>query len=85
MKYNQEDLEHGFENITYLELPVRRLDVNNPQNALIVEVGLNGPVEYPHRVEVWRFSDRRMLEIRTRLNRYLEKPRDLIGWEPEPR
>ncbi len=84
VKYNQDDLEHGYENVTYLELIVRRLDVNNPQNALILEVGLNGPVEIPHRVEVWRFSDRRMREIRTRLNRYLEKPDTMIGWEPSP-
>lgn len=84
VKYNQDDLEHGYENVTYLELIVRRLDVNNPQNALILEVGLNGPVDVPHRMEVWRFSDRRMREIRTRLNRYLEKPDTVIGWEPSP-
>ncbi len=82
--YDQEDLEHGFENVTYLELPVRRLDANNPQNALIVEGGLNGPVEIPHRIEVWRFSDKRMNEIRVRLTRYIKHRRPATGWEPSP-
>lgn len=84
VSYDQEDLEHGFENVSYLELPVRRLDANNPQNALIVEGGLNGPVEIPHRIEIWRFSDKRMNEIRVRLTRYVQKPKTLVGWEPSP-
>ena len=82
--YDQEDLEHGFESVTYLELTVRRLDANSPQNALIVEGGLNGPVDVPHRIEIWRFSDKRMNEIRVRLTRYVQKPRTLVGWEPSP-
>ncbi len=84
VRYNQEDLEHGYENVTYLELPVRRLDVENPQNALIVEGGLTAAVEIPHRIEIWRFSDKRMNEIRVRLTRYIQKPRATIGWEPSP-
>jgi hypothetical protein len=56
VKYDLEDLEQGFENVTYLELTVRRLDANNPQNALIVEGGLNGRVDVPHRIVIWRFS-----------------------------
>ncbi len=84
VSYDQEDLEHGFENVTYLELTVRRLDANNPQNALIVEGGLTGRVEIPHRIEIWRISDKRMNEIRVRLMRYVQKPRTLVGWEPGP-
>ncbi|MCH8840274.1 MAG: hypothetical protein IH831_06280 [Planctomycetes bacterium] len=84
VSYDQEDLAHGFENVTYLELQVRRLDANHPQNALIVEGGLTGRVEIPHRIEIWRFSDRRMNEIRVRLTRYVQKPRTLVGWEPSP-
>jgi len=84
VKYDQEDLEHGFENVEALELIVRRLDANNPQNALIVEGGLNGPVDVPHGIQVWRFSDKRMNEIRVRLTRYVQKPRTLVSWEPSP-
>ena len=84
VSYDQEDLEHGFENVTPLELIVRRLDANNPQNTLIVEGGLTGRVEIPHRIEVWRFSDKRMNEIRVRLTRYVQKPRTFVGWEPSP-
>ena len=84
VKYNQDDLEHGFENVTYLELLVRRRDSTNPQNALILEYGLNGSVEIPHRVEVWRFSDRRMRDIQSKINRYWKQPKEFLGWEPSP-
>ena len=84
VRYNQEDLEHGYENVTYLELPVRRLDAENPQNALIVTGGLTAAVTIPHRIEIWRFSDKRMNEIRVRLTRYIQKPRATIAWEPSP-
>ena len=84
VKYNQEDLEHGYENVSYYELIVRRRDINNQQNALILEGGLTAPVDFPHRIEVWRASDRRMRDITSRLNRYLFKPKDMIGWEPSP-
>ncbi|MCG8450498.1 MAG: tetratricopeptide repeat protein [Pirellulales bacterium] len=82
--YTQEDQEHGVQQQTYLELVVRRLDANNPQNALIIEGGLNAPMPIPSRIEVWRFSDKRMNEIRFRLNRYVSRPKDLLGWEPSP-
>ena len=84
IRYNQEDMEHGYENVTYIELAVRRLDANNPQNALIVEGGLSAALDIPHRIEVWRFSDKRMNEIRVRLTRYIQKPQLTIGWEPGP-
>ncbi len=82
VRYTEEDPEHGIPQLTYLELPVRRLDSTNPQNALILEGGLNGPMPIPSRIEIWRFSDRRMNEIRRRLNRYIKRPQ--IGWEPSP-
>lgn len=84
IRYNQDDLEHGYENVSYIELVVRRLDANNPQNALIVEGGLSGPVDMPYKIEIWRISDKRMNEIHSRLKRYVEKPRTTIGWEPSP-
>ena len=81
---DQDSVEHGIEQVDYLELTVRRLDTDNQENALIVEAGLNGPVEFPHRIEIWRFSDERMLEINQRLARYWKEPKTLISWEPSP-
>lgn len=81
---DQESSDFGIQQRTFFELPVRRLDVNNPQNALIVEGGLNGPVPLPERIEIWRFSDRRMNEIRQRLNRYIKRGEPALGWEPSP-
>ncbi len=81
---NEEDAEHGYAETTYLELQVRRLDSNNPQNALIVEGGLSGPMPFPSRVEIWRFSDKRMNEIRVRLTRYVSRRKPAVGWEPSP-
>ncbi len=83
--YNEESFEHGGGvEVDYIELPVRRLDTNNPQNALILNVSLSGPVMEPHRIEIWRFSDRRMNEIRLRLTRYVRQRRPAIAWEPTP-
>jgi len=63
---------------------VRRLDFNNPKTALIVEIGLNEAVLTPERIEIWRFSDKRMNEIRIRLNRYIKQRKPAVGWEPSP-
>ena len=85
VKYDLESAEHGGGGLVgYLELPVRRLDTNNPHNALILDGGLNGPVEEPHRIEIWRFSDRRMIEIQIRLGNYIRSRRPAIAWEPSP-
>ncbi|MEM8945861.1 MAG: tetratricopeptide repeat protein [Planctomycetota bacterium] len=81
-KFDQDSFEHGYEQTGFFELVVRRLDQFNPENALIVENPLNGPVPIPRRIEVWRFSDKRMNEIRQRITRYWQRPTKLIGWEP---
>ncbi len=81
---DEESSQIGIQQRTYFELPVRRLDVNDPQNALIVEGGLSGPVTIPERIEIWRFSDRRMNEIRQRLNRYIKRREPAVAWEPSP-
>jgi len=78
---DEESIEFGIRKETYLELPVRRLD---SATALIVETGLNGPVPSPERIEIWRFSDKRMNEIRIRLTRYIKQRKPAIGWEPSP-
>ncbi len=81
---DQQSRELGIRQQTYLELSVRRLDANDPKNALIVEGGLNGPVLIPERVEIWRFSDKRMNEIRVRLTRYVKQRKPALAWEPSP-
>ncbi|NOY29391.1 MAG: hypothetical protein GXP28_04205 [Planctomycetes bacterium] len=81
---DQESIEFGIRKETYLELPVRRLDFNNPATALIVETGLSGEVLTPERIEIWRFSDKRMNEIRVRLTRYIKQRKPAIDWEPSP-
>ena len=84
--FDQESSEHGIQQVDYIELTVRRLDINNPQNALIIEGGLTGTVsaEFAERIEIWRFSDKRMNEIRQRMTRYVKKPKARIAWEPSP-
>ena len=80
---DEESVEHGIQQINYIERAVRRLDVTDPQNALIIEGDLGGKIS-PHRIEIWRFSDKRMNEIRQRITRYVKQPRSLVGWEPSP-
>ena len=84
--FDQESSEHGIQQVDYIELTVRRRDINNPQNALIIEGGLTGTVsaEFAERIEIWRFSDKRMNEIRQRMTRYVKKPKVRIAWEPSP-
>ncbi len=82
--YDQESLKKGFEERTYLELVVRRLDSQNPNNALILERGLSGPMPAPEKIEIWRYSDKRMIDIHTRLQRYIKLRKPAIGWEPSP-
>ena len=84
INYDPESLKHGIKQVKYVELTVRRLDINNPQNALIIEGGLSGPVTVPQRIEIWRFSDKRMNEIRLRLTRYLKQRKPPVAWEPSP-
>lgn len=79
-----ESVEFGIRQQTYVELPVRRLDVNDPNYSLIIEGGLPFPVDVPERMEIWRFSDKRMNEIRVRLTRYIKQRKPAIDWEPSP-
>lgn len=85
VKYDEESAEHGGGgNVGYFEIPVRRLDTLNPNNALILDSALTAPVDIPHRIEIWRFSDRRMNEIRLRLTNYITRRRPAVAWEPSP-
>ncbi len=80
--YDEEGLEHGYEQVGYFEFVVRRLDQFDPDNALIVEGGLSASWDIPTRIEVWRFSDKRMNEIDDRLKKYYVRGEPTIGWEP---
>jgi transglutaminase-like putative cysteine protease len=81
---DEETAERGIEQRTALELRVRRLDSRDPENALIIEGGLDAPAMIPQRIEIWRFSDKRMDAIRSALNRYVNLRRPPAGWEPAP-
>jgi tetratricopeptide (TPR) repeat protein len=84
-KYDEESAEHGGgEQVGYYEFPVRRRDTTNPNNALVLDVSLAGPMDVPHRIEVWRYSDRRVREIRLDLENYIRRRDPAIGWEPSP-
>ncbi len=76
--------ERDIEQRTALELRVRRLDAVDRENALIVEGGLSGPAATPQRIEIWRFSDKRMEAIRSRMVFYARDRRPPAGWEPSP-
>jgi hypothetical protein len=82
---DEESAERGIDQkAAALELRVRRLDSRDPENALIIETPLNGPSPVPARVEIWRFSDKRMDAIRSTLNRYRDRRLPAVGWEPAP-
>jgi tetratricopeptide (TPR) repeat protein len=82
---DEESAERGIDQkAAALELRVRRLDSRDPENALILDVPLSGPSPVPARVEIWRFSDKRMDAIRSSLNRYRDRRLPPIGWEPAP-
>lgn len=81
---DQESLERGIEQRTHLELRVRRLSTRNPDRAAVIEGGLNFPMTVPQRIEVWRYSDRRLNEIFSRLSRYITQGDPMTNWEPTP-
>jgi pyridoxine/pyridoxamine 5'-phosphate oxidase len=76
--------ERNIEQRTALELRVRRLDAQDPENALIIEGGLSGPALVPQRIEIWRYSDKRMDAIRSMMKVYEVFRRPPAGWEPSP-
>jgi hypothetical protein len=56
----------------------------DPENALIIEGGLSGPALTPQRIEIWRYSDKRMDAIRSMMKVYEVFRRPPAGWEPSP-
>jgi tetratricopeptide (TPR) repeat protein len=83
--FDQEAAEQNFEQRTALELRVRRLDAADPENVIILDgLGLNMPMLDPQRIEVWRYSDKRMDAIRSMLAVYQQRRIPPSGWEPSP-
>ncbi|MBX3434327.1 MAG: hypothetical protein KF847_13470 [Pirellulales bacterium] len=76
--------EMGIQERDSIEIPVRRLDLQDPESALLLGVELNQAVEYPERVEIWRYSDKRMERIRWALDQYDVNREPPLGWEPTP-
>jgi hypothetical protein len=52
-------------------------------NALIMEQSLI-PIETPSKIEIWRYSDDRMIEVGRRLGRYARRGIPSLAWEPSP-
>jgi hypothetical protein len=53
-------------------------------NTLLVEVGLNQPVEPARKIEIWHYADDRLVEIHQKLGNYVLRRLPPIGWEPAP-
>lgn len=81
---DQEELDRGIEERSSIELPIRRVDAQDPDNALILEVSLNFELLTPERIEIWRYSDKRMEQIANDLKRYEAIRQPAVGWEPSP-
>ncbi len=79
---DEEAAQQNIEDRKALELRVRRLDTADPENALIIDGGLTGPALEPQRIEIWRYSDKRMKVVRDMLGRYVTHRRPVSGWEP---
>ncbi len=84
VNYDEDAAERNIEQRKALELEVRRRDVTDPENAVILERGLTGPVLTPERIEIWRYSDKRMDAIRSMMNSYVNLRKPAAGWEPSP-
>jgi tetratricopeptide (TPR) repeat protein len=84
VNFDEEAAERNIEQRKALELRVRRLDSADPENVLILQGGLSGPMLDPQRIEIWRFSDKRMDAIRSMFATYRQDRQPPAGWEPSP-
>ncbi len=53
-------------------------------DALLTAEALPQPILVPSRIEIWRYSDKKMFEIDRRLLRYVRQGEPPIDWEPSP-
>jgi hypothetical protein len=77
-----ESLEAGFEERVILDLTVAQVPNVPAGNILLIEGGLNQPVEIPAKLEIWRYTDDRLVEISRQLRRYVVRRLPPVGWEP---
>jgi hypothetical protein len=69
----------GFSRQLALELTIAQvLD----DNTLLLETGLNQPVEVPRKIEVWRYVENRLVDIHEKLQQYEVFRSPPIAWEP---
>jgi hypothetical protein len=52
--------------------------------ALLVEGSLNQEATLPAKIEIWRFTDDRLVDIRRQLMRYILRRLPPVGWQPSP-
>lgn len=53
-------------------------------NTLLIADGLNQPVDFPAKIEIWRNVNYRLTEINDKLVRYDTHRLPALGWEPAP-
>src|SRR5262249_23763683 len=54
------------------------------ENTLTLEDGLNQEVTEPHKIEIWRYTDERLVDIHEKLVTYQLRRLPPIAWEPAP-
>lgn len=79
--YDPESLEAGFARETAIDLTVAQV---LSDNTLLIAGGLNQPVLAPAKIEIWRYVDDRLREIRRQLDVYATYRRPTFDWEPSP-
>jgi hypothetical protein len=73
---------HGMERLLPVELTVAQVA---GEKALIIEENLDPKLAGKlGKLEAFRYSDERLIEISTRLNRYIVNRLPQLGWEPSP-
>jgi hypothetical protein len=85
---DEESRQAGFSRALAMDLNVAQVI---DDNTLIIENGLNQEVPIPAKIEIWRYVDDRLVEIKQQLEQYidrrlaLDREQDIdaaLGWEP---
>lgn len=78
---DEESRQRGLTRHVAMELIVAQvLD----DHTLLIESGLNAKVTLPAKIEIWRYVDDRLVEIRDQLRLYIERRLPPLGWQPSP-
>lgn len=78
---SEEQWNAGFVREKAIDFPVGQVVDND---TLIVAQPFPIAIEFPAKIEIWRYSDERMLEINHRLARYTNRGVPPLAWEPSP-